>query len=155
MRDRPGARAAAERRWGPGTYYCACAIRTKWRPEAQCPQKSAASAATPLYTEIELSVSLFDSLAVFIGSSSVGYRCINHRLKKKKMEKSRLDRFPCISVAVYFSYFGSVVGREPLANHIKILKVCACEGFSDVWRHRRVRARESTDSLILLNTPIC
>ena len=25
--------------------------------------------------------SLFDSLAEFIGSSSVGYRCINHRLQ--------------------------------------------------------------------------
>ena len=57
-----------------GTYYCACAIRTKWRlihPE----------------TPVELSVSLFDSLAEFIcskGSSSVGYRvdwCINQRLQ--------------------------------------------------------------------------
>ena len=30
--------------------------------------------------------------------------------KKKKMEKSWLDIFPCITLAVYFSYFGSVVG---------------------------------------------
>ena len=62
---------------GPGTYYFACAIRTKWRlihPE----------------TPVELSVSLFDSLAEFIcskGSSSVGYRvdwCINHRLQSNQ-----------------------------------------------------------------------
>ena len=60
-----------------GTYYCACAIRTKWRqihPE----------------TPVELSVSLFDSLAEFIsgkGSSSVGYRvdwCINHHLQSNQ-----------------------------------------------------------------------
>ena len=30
--------------------------------------------------------------------------------KRKRWRKSRLDRFPCITVAVYFSYFGSVVG---------------------------------------------
>ena len=35
-------------------------------------------------------------------NSSVGV------MKKKK--RTRLDRFPCITVAVYFSYFGSVVG---------------------------------------------
>ena len=90
-----------------GTYYCACAIRTKWRlihPE----------------TPVELPVSPFDSLAEFIGSSSVGYRvdwCKNHRLPSssvgvmmKKKKKMGLDRFPCITVAVYFSYFGSVIG---------------------------------------------
>ena len=53
-------------------YYCAKAIRTKWRlihPEMP----------------VKLSVSLFDSLAEFLcskGSSSVDYRvdwCINHR----------------------------------------------------------------------------
>ena len=58
-------------------YYCTCAIRTKWRlihPE----------------TPVELSVSLFDSLAEFIcskGSSSVGYRvdwCINHHLQSNQ-----------------------------------------------------------------------
>ena len=85
VRDRPGTRAAV------GTYYCACAIRTKWRlihPE----------------TPVELSVSLFDSLAEFIcskGSSSVGYRVdwcksivysqtnssVGVMKKKKKMEK--------------------------------------------------------------------
>ena len=72
--------------------------------------------------------SLFDSLAEFIcskGSSSVDYRvdwCINHHLQsnqfvgrrdeeeEEKRRKLRLDRFPCITVAVYFSYFGSVVG---------------------------------------------
>ena len=50
------------------------------------------------------------------------------------------------------------MGRESLANHDQIpkkaliLDVCACEGFSYVWRDRRVRAlhRESTDSLILI-----
>ena len=76
MRDRPGARAA-ELELEAGTYYCACAIRTKWRlihPE----------------TPVELSVSLFDSLAEFIcskGSSSVGYRvdwCKNHRLQSNQ-----------------------------------------------------------------------
>ena len=100
MRDRPGARA---------TYYYACAIRTKWRlihPE----------------TPVELSVSLFHSLAEFIrskGSSSVGYRldwCINHRLQSNQFvgrrdeeEEKKMEK-PCITVAVYFSYFGSVVG---------------------------------------------
>ena len=59
MRDWPGARTA-ELEVGPGMYYCACTIRTKWRlihPEML----------------VELSVSLFDSLAEFIcskGSSS-------------------------------------------------------------------------------------
>ena len=60
-----------------GTYYCACAIRTKWRlihPE----------------TPVELSVSLFDRLAEFIcskGSNYVGYKvdwCINHRLQSNQ-----------------------------------------------------------------------
>ena len=50
------------------------------------------------------------------------------------------------------------MGRESLANHVYIpkkayiLKVCACEGFSYVWRHRLSAPslhRESTDSLIL------
>ena len=52
VRDRPDARAAELE---VGTYYCACAIRTKWRlihPE----------------TPVELSVSLFDSLTEFICS---------------------------------------------------------------------------------------
>ena len=113
MRDRPDARAAELE---VGTYYCACAIRTKWRlihPE----------------TPVELSVSLFDSLTEFICSkglsrlviesfgvktivfsqtnSSVG---VMKKKKKKRWRKSRLDRFPCITVAVYFSYFGSVIG---------------------------------------------
>ena len=30
--------------------------------------------------------------------------------RRKRWRKSRFDRFPCITVAVYFSYFGSVVG---------------------------------------------
>ena len=113
MRDRPGACAAELEVW---TYYCACAIRTKWRPIHPA-------------TLVELSVSLFDSLAKFIcskGSSSVGYRvdwCINHHLQsnqfvrrrdeeeeEKDGENRRLDRFPCITVAVHFSYFGSVFG---------------------------------------------
>ena len=53
VRNRPDARAAAELE--VGTYYCACAIRTKWRlihPE----------------TPVELSVSLFDSVPEFICS---------------------------------------------------------------------------------------
>ena len=59
------------------TYYCACAIRTKWRlihPE----------------TPVELSVLLFDSLAEFIcskGSIYIGYRvvwCKNHRLQSNQ-----------------------------------------------------------------------
>ena len=75
--------------------------------------------------------SLFDSLTEFIcskGSSSVGYRvdwCKNHRLQsnqfgdrrdekeeeeKEKEKDGEIDRFPCITVAVYFSYFGSVIG---------------------------------------------
>ena len=71
MRDRPGARAAEVE---VGTYYCACTTHTKWRlihPE----------------TPVELSVSLFDSLSEFIGSSSVGYRvnwCKNHRLQSNQ-----------------------------------------------------------------------
>ena len=74
MRDRPGVPAAELE---VGTYSCACAIRTKWRlihPEMP----------------VELSVSLFDSLAEFIcskGSSSVGYRvdwCKNHRLQSNQ-----------------------------------------------------------------------
>ena len=77
MRDRPGARAAELDPMEVGTYYCACAIRTKWRlihPE----------------TPVELSVSLFDGLAEFIcskESSSVGYRvdwCKNHRLQSNQ-----------------------------------------------------------------------
>ena len=57
-----------------GTYYCACAICTKWRlihPE----------------TPVELSVSLFDSLAEFICSKGSGYRvvwCKNHRLQSNQ-----------------------------------------------------------------------
>ena len=76
-------------------------------------------------TPVELSFSLFDSFSEFIcskGSSSVGYRldwCINHHLYSqtnssvglmKKKKKTGFDQFPCIPVAVYFSYFGSVVG---------------------------------------------
>ena len=62
MRDRPGARAAELE---VGTYYCACAIRTKWRL---------------IHPETPVEFRYF-SLA---GSSSVGYRvhwCINHRLQ--------------------------------------------------------------------------
>ena len=57
-----------------GTYYCACAIRTKWR----------------LINPVELSVSLFDRLAEFIcskGSIYIGYRvvwCKNHRLQSNQ-----------------------------------------------------------------------
>ena len=83
-----------------GTYYCACAIRTKWRlihPE----------------TPVELSVSLFDSLAEFIcskGSSSVGYRvdwCKNHRNQfvgrrdeeeEEKMEVRPISVYNCSGV---------------------------------------------------------
>ena len=58
------------------------------------------------------------------GSSSIGYRvdwCVNYRLQsnqfvgmpveeeeKERWRKSRFDKFPCITVAVYVSYFGSV-----------------------------------------------
>ena len=71
MHDRLGTCAA---KLEVGTYYCVCAMRTKWQlihPEMP----------------VKLSVSLFDSLAEFIcskGSSSVGYRVawyINHRLQ--------------------------------------------------------------------------
>ena len=82
-----------------GTYYCACAIRKKWRlihPE----------------TPVELSVSLFDSLAEFIcskGSSSVGYRgdwCKNHRNQfvgrrdeeEEKMEVRPISVYNCSGV---------------------------------------------------------
>ena len=77
-------------------------------------------------TPVELSVSLFDSFGKFVcskGSSSISYRvdwCINRRLlsnqfigrpvkeeEKKRWRKSRFDQFSCITVAVYFSYFGS------------------------------------------------
>ena len=76
-------------------------------------------------TPVELSVSLFDSLAEFIDQSrliieSFGVKTIVFsqtnssvgvmKKKKKKKKRWRLDRFPCITVAVYFSYFGSVVG---------------------------------------------
>ena len=61
------------------------------------------------------------------GSSSIGYRvdwCKNHRLQSnqfvgrpegeekvtERWRKSRFGQFSCITVAVYFSYFGSVVG---------------------------------------------
>ena len=105
MRDRPNARAAELE---VGTFYCACAIRTKWR----------------LIHPVELSVSLFDSLAEFICSKgsiieSFGVKTIvfsqtnplvGVKKKKKKMEKIEVRPIPCITVAVYFSYFGSVVG---------------------------------------------
>ena len=63
MRDRPDACAAELE-----VYYCACAIRTKWRlihPE----------------TPVELSVSLFDSLTEFI--CRVVW-CKNHRLQSNQ-----------------------------------------------------------------------
>ena len=115
-------------------------MRTKWRlrhPE----------------TPVELSVSLFDSLGEFIcgkGSSSIGYRvdwCINHRLQsnqfvgrpdEEKEKDGENDRFPCILATL-----GVLLGRESLANPDQIPKkgfICTCEGFSYVWRHRRVRA---------------
>ena len=79
---------------------------------------------------VELSVSLFESLFVAKDQSrlvieSFGVKTIvfsqtnssvavmkkkKKKKKKKKRRKSRLDRFPCITVAVYFSYFGSVIG---------------------------------------------
>ena len=34
----------------------------------------------------------------------------------------RLDQFPYITVTVYYSYFGSVLGSESLANHDQIPK---------------------------------
>ena len=40
-------------------------------------------------------------------NSSVGV--MKKKKKRKRWRKSRLGRFPCITVAVYFSYFGSVV----------------------------------------------
>ena len=59
--------------------------------------------------------------------------CVNHSLKSNQFVgrpveqeeeegEKRFDRFPCIPVAVCFSYFGSVVGRESLANHDQIPK---------------------------------
>ena len=75
---------------------------------------------------VKLSLSLFDCLAEFIfskGSIYIGYRvvwCKNHRLQSNQFvgrrdeeeeeEEEEKDGFPCITVAVYFSYFGSVIG---------------------------------------------
>ena len=74
-----------------------------------------------LETPVALSVSLFDSLGECIcskGSSSIGYRVDWYNVYSqtnssvglmKKSKRWRKLRLPCITVAVYFSYFGSVV----------------------------------------------
>ena len=128
---RPGTRAQSE---------CSCAIGTKWRLRRH------------LETPVELPVSLFDSFSEFIcnkGSISFRYRvdwCINHRLQSSVgvlKKRWRFDRFPCITVAVLWECCWV---EKSLANHDQIPKkayipyVRACEGFSYVWRHRRVRA---------------
>ena len=57
------------------------------------------------------------------------------------MEKIEVSVYNCI-----LATSGVLLGRESLANHDQIpekdliLNVCACEGFSYVWRHGRVRA---------------
>ena len=84
-----------------GTYYCACAIRTKWRlihPK----------------TPVELSVSLFDSLTEFICRSrlvieSFGVKTIVFSqtnssvgvMKKKKKKKKKMEKIEVRPISVY------------------------------------------------------
>ena len=103
MRDHPDARCRA----GAGTYYCACVICTKWRiihPE----------------TPIELSVSLFDSLAEFIclfvakdqsrlviesfGVKTIVFSQTNSSvgvMKKKKKKKKKMEKIEVRPISVY------------------------------------------------------
>ena len=105
---------------------------------------------------VELSVSLFDSLAEFIigliGVYIIVYSQTNSSvgvMKKKKKKKKKMEKIVevrPISVCNCSGTLGVSLGRESLANHDhipkkgSILKVCACEGFSYVLRHRRVCA---------------
>ena len=100
MRNRPDARAELE----VGTYYCASAILTKWRlihPE----------------TPVELSVSLFDSLAeLFVakdqsrldiepfGVKTIVFSQTNSSvgvMKKKKKKKKKMEKIEVRPISVY------------------------------------------------------
>ena len=109
MRDQSGARAAELEGEEVGT---------KWRRRAL--QFRYLTVSPSLFVAKDQARSVIESIGVKIivysqTNSLVGV------VKKKKMEK--IDRFPCITVAVYFSYFlGVSLGRESLANHDHIPK---------------------------------
>ena len=76
------------------------------------------------------------------------------------MEKLRFDRFPCITVAEYFSYFGSVIYwvenhsqtmiryLKRLLNPQRFVRVEAFPMYGGIGVSAPSLHRESTDSLI-------
>ena len=141
VRDRPGARAAELE---VGTYYCTGAICTKWRlihPE----------------TPVELSVSLFDSLAEFIyskGSSSVGYRvdwCKNHHLQSNQFV-GRRDEEEVTSQVEKKKVFlpqGYITLRNNYTTHIHFTH--AQERAPPIYMHRSSRLKAYSLTFIVLH----
>ena len=87
MRDRPDARAAELE---VGTYYCACAIRTKWRlihPET--PVELSVSVSPSLFVAKDQSRLVIESFGVktIVFSQTTSSVGVMKKKKKKKMEK--------------------------------------------------------------------
>ena len=136
-----------------GMYYSACAICTKWQlihPE----------------TPVELSVSLFDSLAEFIcskGSSSVGYRvdwCKNHRLQSSQFVGRRDEEEEVTSQHHYiitsqvekkkvFLPQGYITLRNNYTTHIHFTHAQEC--VPPIYMHRSSRPKAYSLTFFVLH----